>query len=1356
MAKKKGLALFLCLALLLGSVATLGVLPTLAAVSGASVTAITAKSDLPTGTSLIAGKQPLKADLSGALTNVVNGAMMTDGRWQGLDDIARYKTSTTQQTVNGTQAEAVPGKEGYYFTYTNNGYAETDVDDTRGRLINEWNATGSFAFDMGAQVTVQQIAVGSSAEPKSWRIGGGPTSEASLQQRLTNYEPAAMLLVAKVYVSSDPTTLFTDDHLAMEYDYSASPLQALRNLYTLASPKEGRYIGFTFNTKSGQIRVSELAVYGEAVDTVTAITAKSDLPAGDSLIAGKQPLKADLSGALTNVVNGAMMTDGRWQGLDDIVQFKTSTTQQTVNGTPAEAVPGKEGYYFTYTNAGYAETDVDDTRARVINEWNATGSFVFDMGVTATVQQIAVGSSAEPKSWRIGSAPTSEASLQQRLTNYEPAAMLLVAKVYVSSDPTTLFTDDHLAMEYNYSASPLQALRNLYTLANPQEGRYIGFTFNTKNGQIRVSELAVYGEKIAGGITPITAKSDLPTDKTNLIQGLMPRDKTGEGQPANTTNVAAMTDGRWQGLDDIVDYAYTTEPKTINGKQAEAVPGKEGYYFDYEAWGYVKTTADNTRTVLARIYDPADAAYFLFDMKTECTVEQIAIGSTTEPKAWAIGGAPTTTADLESRKTVYELSSYLKKGKVYIGSDPAALFDEENLALEYDFSANAAEALRNLFTLTEAKNGRYVGFCFAKFSNAVRVSELAVYGDYVGEPPQSDYTARPVTKESELPTAENLLLGKAIANKPADYLIPTDKAGVPVQVDATHGLSELTDGKIYGINTTEVNKCDFGYVTNSGFAYDLRGAATITGLLVSAVGDRDAAYRITWLDVYVSDDLSAVFDGKPVAHIDLISDGPILEATLKAPVTAQYIGFKAPQIGAYPTVRIGELAVYGSYAATPRPFDTALIAGMQPSDTYLAWAGTPANEMKNSIFTAANEDGMAAATDGKPGNKQADGTFPGRLVLDTRNCNYVEGFRLSEANGGNGQKLETNSPWSVMIYYLGGTAQVNTVRLISSEERGFYVAGADFYVGDTIATLFNAENRVHTTQGEKQIQNEFGDMVLDPAYDYTERMISCDLYGQGGKQGRYVAFVITRAHPVNTRGYSLARIGELEVDGIMLQPEEPFDSARQTLTDAATGISATISRLNLDDIEFFNGLQMTVTRTALPAGVETDIEQHWLRVDSDVYTLTLKNAAGHVYTADEVGERYWTIRIPKTGSYFQMAGQLKNGVVERVRNSRTDAAEEYVLLGNSSGNAATLHGNGLQLVLLRYHDAATINTLNGVLYADDIQVYNTKGAESVHREGSPAATSVWLIPAALLLAAGGAAGTFVTRKRRKRTGKGAV
>ena len=1321
MNSKKGLALALCLALLLGSVAALGVLPTAAAVSGATVTPITTKNQLPTDTNLLAGKLPQKEDFSGTVANLINGEQMTDGRWQGLDDVVSYKTTTERQTVNGKEAESVPGKEGEYFLYINGGWAATNVDDTRAVIARQYGVSETrFAFDMGITATVEQIAIGSSAEPKSWKIGGAPTTVESLQQRMTAYEPAAMLNAGKVYVSDDPATLFDDSNLAVSYDYSSAPLQALRNLFTLETAKEGRYVGFAFAPYSNQVRVSELAVYG------------------------------DVSG-----VHWHDAAQGQWASLSDASEILQKSNRLKglipTEGTTGKAADLKNGNLAATTDGQLCAHKDDATAAIFEAPDGGWKQLTYVLGQTVNLQQFVLAGNGEGAKY---------------------TAHLI--RIYVGDAPETLYTEENRVV--TAEKFDVHSDRWQFRAAEARQGSYVGFELYcpaNKDGKenepnayldderisnywwtsLRIGEIGAYSQA-EEPIKPITAKSDLP-DSESRIANRLPKAADLSGALTNLINGEQMTDGRWQGLDDVVSYKTTTERQTVNGKEAEPVPGKEGEYFLYVNGGWAATNVDDTRAVIANQYNISETR-FAFDMGASVAVEQIAIGSSAEPKSWRIGGAPTTVESLQQRMTAYEPAAMLQAGKVYVSDDPTTLFDDSHLAVSYDYSSTPLQALRNLFTLETAKEGRYVGFAFVPTGNQVRISELAVYGDYVGEPPQSVYIPHRITKESELPTADNLLAGKQIDNKSADYLIPTNKNGVPVKTDATNGLQKLTDGKIYSINTNDINKCDFSGVIDSGFAYDLRGTATITDLLVSAVGDSDAAHRITWLEVYAADSLAAVFDGEPVARLDLSADGEILWAELKNPVTTRYIGFKAPQIGPYDVVRIGELGVYGSYAAPPRPFDTALIAGMQPADTYLAWAGTPDKEMKNSVFTATNEDGMTAATDGKPGDKQAGGTFPGRLVLDTRNCHYVEGFRLSEANGGNGQKLETNTPWSVMVYYLGGTARVNTIRLISSEEPGYYVAGADFYVGDSIATLFNEENRVHTTHGEKQTKNEFGEAVLDPAYDYTQRIISCDLYDGGGKEGRYVAFVITRAYPVNTKGYSLARIGELEAEGIMLQPEEPFDSARQTITDAATGISATISRLNLDDNDFFSGLQMTVTKTALPAGVETDIEQHWLRVDSDVYTLTLKNAAGHVYTADEVGDRYWTIRIPKTGSYFQMAGQLKDGAVERVRNSRSNAEETHVLLGNSHGNAATLHGNGLQLVLLRYNDAATINERNGVLYADDMQVYNTKSAASAHREGVPAGTAAGIVGGSLLLAAGGAAGTILARRKRRSGRKEAV
>jgi hypothetical protein len=223
-----------------------------------------------------------------------------------------------------------------------------------------------------------------------------------------------------------------------------------------------------------------------------------------------------------------------------------------------------------------------------------------------------------------------------------------------------------------------------------------------------------------------------------------------------------------------------------------------------------------------------------------------------------------------------------------------------------------------------------------------------------------------------------------------------------------------------------------------------------------------------------------------------------------------------------------------------------------------------------------------------------------------------------------------------------------------------------------------------------------------------------------------VAFVITRAHPVNREGYSLARISELSVTGTMLEEDPVFDTALQTVTNKATGISATLSRLNLDDVDFFDGLQLDVKVSDLPKGVATVFDDNWLRVDSKVYTLTLKDKNGKAYTPEEVGTRVWDIQIPKTNTCFQMAAALADGTLTRVRSSYTDPDERYVKLGTAYGNESTIYGNGMQYVLIRYNTLDELHTLNNVVQ-DAPAEYYTKAASDILSK-----LPVW--PAALLVA----------------------
>ena len=242
--------------------------------------------------------------------------------------------------------------------------------------------------------------------------------------------------------------------------------------------------------------------------------------------------------------------------------------------------------------------------------------------------------------------------------------------------------------------------------------------------------------------------------------------------------------------------------------------------------------------------------------------------------------------------------------------------------------------------------------------------------------------------------------------------------------------------------------------------------------------------------------------------------------------------------------------------------------------------------------------------------------------------------------------------------------------------------------------------------------------------------------------GRYIGFRDDRMRQGNGTEY----FAELAC----YDTRVPFDKNLQTVTDPATGISATISRLGSNDRSFFEGLGgLQVVRTAYPAQAQTDTLHRWLTVDSDVYTLQLVDRSGRVLTDEEMGERYWTLRFPTAAGYYQVMGLLRDGQLTYVRNSYTNAEGTLVLAGNGWGNDATLYGNSLSFVYLRYHTLEEINALEGYVADDGMALTRTAGVQRTAAAACPEA--VCWGTALLLLATAGGGVLLRCRRERRRT-----
>ena len=140
----------------------------------------------------------------------------------------------------------------------------------------------------------------------------------------------------------------------------------------------------------------------------------------------------------------------------------------------------------------------------------------------------------------------------------------------------------------------------------------------------------------------------------------------------------------------------------------------------------------------------------------------------------------------------------------------------------------------------------------------------------------------------------------------------------------------------------------------------------------------------------------------------------------------------------------------------------------------------------------------------------------------------------------------------VMIYYLEGNSKINYFSASSCFYYG--IGGIDVYAAGAFADLFKEENLKFTTNGA-----DAEDGIYNPQSNLGSRGISA--YFDTPATGRYVAFVFTRIHDSNAKGWGIFRLSDLELRGEKLENEVLPNT---TLTDSSTGSTATFVYDNPD------------------------------------------------------------------------------------------------------------------------------------------------------------------------------------------------
>ncbi len=1252
-----------------------------------------------------------------------------DGWRQGTAGVGQYKAVTDTELADlginrlagkapaKANGDAYTVKDGGLLTDGSFGTAGVDSFAQISGFQNQW---ASLRFDLGRTVTVESLLAASPRREdgnKAWQIRW-----------------------VRAYVSESGDTLFDETNLVAQALKVGDSYMDL-----LLRPQDGavtgRYVGFQFWVPSqgsgwapydptkgpyedtnlnwsddgsariaqncwGALQLGELAVYGT--------------PAAIAWNEGTKDV-----GTYAQVLPG-----------DEILD-KTSLilNRRPESGAAGTAFNPKKVKKLDTITDGKLTDGTDNGYGEISGYYNDIAQLTFDLGRTSKLDSFLVGS------------PVRE--------DGNNAWQLRWVRIYVSDDKATLYEDGHLVARAEKLGDDYATIQ-LQPEGGVASGRYVGFQFwvpskgsawtaydsemddyegtnlNYKEGgsallakecygAVMIGELGVYGEAVT---TPKTETQTVVCVGDGITYGVhYDAADTALANPLQFTSpYPVLLEERLDAASDMVDY--TVVNAGIVGASAVAAVGQESWL---------------TQATAAGLVQKADA--LLIMLGTNDADGDWASRKDTFKQAYKdiIEAYKAQNANVK----VYVLtSSYTENATYKTNLETEVVIQQKQLARELGVPCVDVYTASRLY-VSKFGLGSYMDNADLALQVGLHpsVPGLGIVAGACAEALLAPPTAHRETVigtaadvSAFLPAGQNLLKGEAVGGKEVDYLVPTMPSGSALDKGAD--LEQMTDGLYYGINTTDNNRGVYQDWQTRGMVYDLRGKANLEQLFVyaGASGEYHTATRewaIPYIDMYIGDDPTTLFTaGEKVATIRL--DGAFGKLVdFGTPVKARYVGFYAPGDAQWGNIFIGELGLYGSYDGLVRPFEANLIAGQLPVEAYLSRPG----DMYHSITAAGVKYGDGDATQFTDGDDKsmASVCLYENITVEGAATKQTEEFLLA-----------ADTPWQVFVYYLGGTTEVNTMSLSGISP---YTAGVDFYVGQTLATLFDEANRVYTTDGDKTTKDAYGRDILDPAYDDNRKTHTYDRFDTNvaAPVGRYAAFVITRPYASTVKGWYYGRVSEMTVTGKVVAPEQPFDTALQTVSDKATGITVTLSRLNFDDVAFFENLgDLKVTVSDLPAGVEKNVHRNWLTVDSQVYTLELVDKTGRVLTADEVSTRYWQISFPHTVEHFQTLGLLADNKITRVRNAYTAGDGKTVLAGSDYDNEGKITGNSLRFVYLRYNSLEEINRLNGK--ADNIfgGVYQTKGIQ----QQATTPVYLWAVAGAVMLAVGATA-VVIYRKRRR-------
>lgn len=987
-----------------GELAVFGSMP-----NHATRTAITDKSQLPTGRSLIAGKVPYNT--SGAALSSANGqsmTLLTDGRYQGLDDIVTYVTTNDPGSTEKPN-DPVPGQEGMYFDFWGWNYAKTNAEESRVTIFTE-NTTYRLYFDLGDSTEITDFAIGSSVDRKSFARGNGPKTEEAYKALCTgdaNLDVDSYLHTVKIWVSDDVASLYTDDALCVDWT-AGTKAEGQRNLFTMQSGVQGRYVGFEFPVFNKNVRISELAVYGEDSLTVTELnTANANLLPRNNLLAGVRAL----TGGFAPVQN------------DNI--------GREVNGVIGGV-----------TQSGSEEGRLDTTEKKL--------SYLLPS--TQTIDRILVA----------GSIGDSTAFGSDGVDNQHMKAY----KVYISDSQNTLWNDANCVLSYvNPITASGEGICQLIQLTTPATGRYVGFELSAgAYGVVRVSELGVYAAQPATTAIKEYDYRKLPTDK-NLLTGLAPKGATAsvgfvasyEGTdgllcrvnvPQSFTNQMGVS-----GMSNTTPAAFyydlgaeTTFDRLLFGNNGS--DGGSTYMEPY----YQIFAGDDPDTLfsgtpLVDNQDAKSAQAFLHTLAQPVTARYVGYriggvsgagriadlgvyaadaaalathGTLTNPGTDLLAGLTAAASGTEYTYTLPEVRlpdaftvNATAKGSIYVSSLQNGLFAPENRVA--DFAAGGDSV-----TLDEPATGRYIG---------IRLESAGTVMAQAYETRVSATQLNTTADAAKLPTGTGLLNGVS----PSKY-----NASKGTLTATGTGAAYATDGKIGGVNAdTIVNEKladNADGVGLSDLVYRLDRRYRFRQFLVAASNEGQLQGSAHY-EIYVSDHAATLFrqQNRVVTYQNIgeYNLGQVL--TLQTAVEGRYVGLRI-LAGSYNQVRLAEFNAFGDPLSDVTNIYTFSDAGLLPTAPNLITGKVPVNK-------DANVGGAENATD-----------------------NVIYGIQSGKwRSSGNQMTAYTTAPAAALTYQLDEPTLVQQFLVASYSNcsaESEMIREYQIFVGNDPENLYTAAHRV--------------------------------------------------------------------------------------------------------------------------------------------------------------------------------------------------------------------------------------------------------------------------------------------------------